>query len=60
MGDKKLMATLSVNGYSNQLTTSNILLNSLAIHQTLAQRNRVVDTPGWQGRYYAPTAHGSH
>lgn len=31
MGDKKLMATQSVHGYLNQLTTSNILANSFAI-----------------------------
>lgn len=48
MGDKKLMATQSVNGYSNQITTSNVLANSLAIHPTLAPRNRVVGIPGWQ------------
>lgn len=57
MGDKKLTAIQSVNGYSNQLTTSNILANSLAIHQTLAQRNRVVGIPGWLCRYYSPIAH---
>jgi hypothetical protein len=33
MGDKKLMAIQSVNGYSNQLTTSNILANSPAIYR---------------------------
>lgn len=55
MGDKKLMATQSVNGYSNQITTSNILANSLAIHPTLASRNRVMDIAGWPGRYSAST-----
>lgn len=57
MGDEKLMAIQSVNGYSNQLTTSNILANLLAIHQTLAQRNRVVGISGWLCSYYAPIAH---
>lgn len=56
MGDKKLMAIQSVNGYSNQLSTSNILANLLAIHQSLAQRNRVVGIPGWLSEYYAPVA----
>ena len=38
MSDKKLMTIQSVNGYSNQLTTSNIQANSLAIHQTFSPK----------------------
>lgn len=51
MGNKKLMAIQSVNGYSNQLSTSNILTNLLAIHQILTQRNTGVGITGWLGRY---------
>lgn len=40
MGNKKLMAIQSVNGYSHQLTTSDILTNSLAIYHTLAYGNK--------------------
>lgn len=56
MGDKKLTAIQSANGYSNQLTTSDVVANSLAIYQTLSLRNRVVDIPGWLGTYYVPIA----
>ena len=40
MDDKKLMTIQSINGYSNQLTTSNTRANSLAIHQNLSPKEQ--------------------